>query len=62
MGDIIRSVDSIATAMSEGSEAVNLSAQNSVSLVDKMNEVKNAVDVCSEVSNALEQEIKHFSA
>ena len=62
MGDIIRSVDSIATAMSEGSEAVNLSAQNSVSLVDKMNEVKNAVDVCSEVSDALEQEIKHFSA
>ena len=62
MGDIIRSVDSIATAMSEGSEAANLSAQNSVSLVDKMNEVKNAVDVCSEVSNALEQEIKHFSA
>lgn len=62
MGNIIRSVDSIATAMSEGSEAVNLSAQNSVSLVDKMNEVKNAVDVCSEVSNALEQEIKHFSA
>jgi len=62
MGDIIRSVDSIATAMSEGSEALNLSSQNSVSLVDKMNEVKNAVDVCSEVSNALEQEIKHFSA
>ncbi|MDE6388137.1 MAG: methyl-accepting chemotaxis protein [Lachnospiraceae bacterium] len=62
MGDIIHSVDSITTAMSEGSEAVNLSAQNSVSLVDKMNEVQNAVDVCSGVSNALEQEIKHFSA
>lgn len=61
MGNIIRSVSSITDAMSEGSEAVNLSAQNSISLVDKMSEVQNAVDVCHEVSNALEQEIKHFS-
>ena len=47
--------------MSEGSEAVNLSAQNSISLVDKMNQVQKAVDVCREVGNTLEHEIKHFS-
>ena len=61
MGNIIQSVDTITSAMSEGSEAVNLSAQNSISLVDKMSEVKNAVDVCRDVSDTLEQEIKHFS-
>ncbi len=61
MGNIIHSVGSITNAMSEGSEAVNLSAQNAVSLVDKMSEVQSAVDVCREVSNALEQEIRHFS-
>ena len=61
MGNIIHSVGSITNAMSEGSEAVNLSAQNAVSLVDKMSEVQSAVDVCRGVSNALEQEIRHFS-
>lgn len=61
MGNIIRSVGSITDAMSEGSEAVNLSAQNSISLVDKMNQVQKAVDVCREVGNTLEHEIKHFS-
>lgn len=62
MAVIIDSVDSITNAVGEGSAAVDISAENASSLVDKMNEVQSAVNVCRGVSGALEQEIEHFSA
>lgn len=62
MAAIIDSVDSITNAVGEGSAAVDISAENASSLVDKMNEVQNAVNVCRGVSGTLEQEIEHFSA
>ena len=62
MGNIINSVEFITSAMGEGSTAMDVSAENATSLVDKMNEVQSAVNVCREVSDMLGQEIKHFSA
>lgn len=62
MAVIIDSVDSITNAVGEGSAAVDISVENASSLVDKMNEVQSAVNVCRGVSGALEQEIEHFSA
>lgn len=62
MAEIIDSVDCITNAVGEGSTAVDISAGNASSLVEKMNEVQNAVNVCRGVSGTLEQEIKHFSA
>ncbi len=62
MAEIIDSVDCITNAVGEGSTAVDISAGNASSLVEKMNEVQNAVNVCRGVSGTLEQEIEHFSA
>ena len=62
MAEIIDSVDCITNAVGEGSTAVDISAENASSLVEKMNEVQNAVNVCRGVSGTLEQEIEHFSA
>ncbi len=62
MGNMIDSVGFITNAVGEGSAAMDVSAENAASLVDKMNEVQNAVNVCQEVSGVLEQEIKHFAA
>ncbi len=62
MAAIVDSVESITNAVGEGSAAVDISAENASSLVDKMNEVQNAVNVCRGVSGTLEQEIEHFSA
>ncbi len=62
MAEIIDSVDCITNAVGEGSTAVDISAGNASSLVEKMNEVQNAVNVCRGVSSTLEQEIEHFSA
>lgn len=62
MGNIIDSVEFITSAMGEGSTAMDVSAENAASLVDKMNEVQSAVNVCREVSDTLGQEIRHFSA
>ena len=62
MAAIVDSVDSITNAVGEGSAAVDISAENASSLVDKMNEVQNAVNVCRGVSGTLEQEIEHFAA
>ncbi len=62
MAEIIDSVDCITSAVGEGSTAVDISAENASSLVEKMNEVQNAVNVCRGVSGTLEQEIEHFSA
>ena len=62
MAEIIDSVDCITNAVGEGSTAVDISAGNASSLVEKMNEVQNAVNVCRGVSGTLEQEIAHFSA
>lgn len=62
MADIIDSVGCITNAVGEGSAAVDISAENASSLVDKMNEVQRAVNVCRGVSGTLEQEIEHFSA
>lgn len=62
MGNIINSVEFITSAMGEGSTAMDVSAENATCLVDKMNEVQSAVNVCREVSDMLGQEIKHFSA
>ena len=57
MAEIIDSVDCITNAVGEGSTAVDISAGNASSLVEKMNEVQNAVNVCRGVSGTLEQEI-----
>ncbi|MDE7355085.1 MAG: methyl-accepting chemotaxis protein [Acetatifactor sp.] len=62
MGNIIDSVEFITSATGEGSTAMDVSAENAASIVDKMNEVQSAVNVCREVSDMLGQEIKHFSA
>ncbi len=62
MAEIIDSVDCITNAVGEGSTAVDISAGNASSLVEKTNEVQNAVNVCRGVSGTLEQEIEHFSA
>lgn len=62
MGNIIDSVEFITSATGEGSTAMDVSAENATSIVDKMNEVQSAVNVCREVSDMLGQEIKHFSA
>lgn len=62
MGNMIDSVGFITNAVGEGSAAMDVSAENAASLVDKMNEVQNAVNVCQEVSGVLEQEIRHFAA
>ena len=62
MAEIIDSVDCITNAVGEGSTAVDISAENASSLVEKMNEVQNAGNVCRGVSGTLEQEIDHFSA
>lgn len=62
MAEIIDSVDCITNAVGEGSTVVDISAGNASSLVEKMNEVQNAVNVCRGVSGTLEQEIEHFSA
>ena len=62
MAAIVDSVENITNAVGEGSAAVDISAENASSLVDKMNEVQNAVNVCRGVSGTLEQEIEHFSA
>ena len=62
MAEIVDSVDCITNAVGEGSTAVDISAGNASSLVEKMNEVQNAVNVCRGVSGTLEQEIEHFSA
>lgn len=62
MAEIIDSVDCITNTVGEGSTAVDISAGNASSLVEKMNEVQNAVNVCRGVSGTLEQEIEHFSA
>ena len=62
MAEIIDSVDCITNAVGEGSTAVDISAGTASSLVEKMNEVQNAVNVCRGVSGTLEQEIEHFSA
>ena len=60
MGNIIHSVEFITSAMGEGSTAIDISAENATGLVDKMNEVQNAVNICREVSSTLEDEIRHF--
>ena len=39
---------------------MDVSAENAASLVDKMNEVQGAVNVCRDVSDMLGQEIRHF--
>ena len=51
MGNIIHSVEFITSAMGEGSTAIDISAENATGLVDKMNEVQNAVNICREVSS-----------
>ncbi len=60
MGNIFRSVEYIAGAMGEGSTAVDISAVNAASLVDKMQQVQNVAHVCREVSGELEKEVLHF--
>lgn len=60
MGNIVNSVEFIASATGEGSTAMDVSAENAASLVDKMNEVQGAVNVCRDVSDMLGQEIRHF--
>ena len=62
MAESIDSFDCNTKAVGEGSTAVDISAENASSLVEKMNEVQNAVNVCRGVSGTLEQEIEHFSA
>ena len=61
MGNIFDSVGYIANAMGEGASAMDVSAQNAADFVEKMYEVQAAVDVCREVSDVLEKEIRHFA-
>lgn len=61
MGNIFDSVGYIANAMGEGASAMDVSAQNAADFVEKMHEVQAAVDVCREVSDVLEKEIRHFA-
>ena len=60
MGNIFQSVEYIAGAMGEGSTAVDVSAENAASIVDKMQQVQKAVDVSREVSGELGKEVDHF--
>lgn len=59
--DIAESMSRIATSVQESSQAVNLSAQNSMSLVGEIHEIRDAVEKNNEVSDQLDSVTRKFT-